>query len=292
MHRAVVLLALASSVCPQSARKLEFEVAAIKRTPPREKRPAGALEGCRGGPGTNDPELLTCEDMSLFSLALMAYQIERLQLYRLSGPDWMKQLPGFDLSARVPAGATKDDLAAMLRNLLADRFKLVVHRESREVQEYDLVVAKGGQKFRESAVPAKDATNGDVKGDASDKPKPGADGYPTLPPGQRAAVIDDRAHFHDPRMSMALLAAMLATQLTKPVHDATGLKGTYDVDLHWDTAIHSNPPGPGDQTSGALDQGPTLILAVQDQLGLRLESKKGMVDFVVVDHAEKIPAGN
>lgn len=57
-------------------------------------------------------------------------------------------------------------------------------------------------------------------------------------------------------------------------------------------AIHSNPPGPGDQTPGALDQGPTLILAVQEQLGLRLESKKGMVDFVVVDHVEKIPAGN
>jgi hypothetical protein len=82
LHRGVVLLALASIVFPQSAKKLEFEVASIKRTPPREKRPAGALEGCRGGPGTNDPEYLVCEDMSLFSLALMAYQIERVQYYR------------------------------------------------------------------------------------------------------------------------------------------------------------------------------------------------------------------
>ncbi|HEY6345630.1 MAG TPA: TIGR03435 family protein [Bryobacteraceae bacterium] len=292
MHRGLVLLALTTIVFPQSAKELEFEVASIRRTPPREKRPAGALEGCRGGPGTNDPELLTCEDMSLFSLALMAYQIERPQYYRLSGPDWMQELPGFDLSARVPAGATKDDLAAMLRNLLADRFKLVVHHESREVQEYDLVVAKGGPKFKESVASAKGAANSDAKGDASDKPKPGADGYPTLPSGHRAAVIDDRAHFHDRQMSITFLAAMLATQLAKPVHDATGLSGYYDIDLHWDTAIHANPPGPGDQTPSALDQGPTLILAVQDQLGLRLESKKGMVDFVVVDHAEKIPAGN
>jgi uncharacterized protein (TIGR03435 family) len=289
MYRVVVLLALTSSAWPQSAGKLEFEVAAIKRTPPREKRPAGALEGCRGGPGTNDPEYLTCEDMSLFGLALMAYQIERVQYYRLSGPDWMRQLPGFDLSARVPAGATKDDLAAMLRTLLADRFKLVVHRESRELQEYDLVVAKGGPKFKESVAPSKDASDGDARRDAPERSTLGADGYPTLPPGHRAAVIDDRAHYHDPEMSMPALVGILATQLAKPVHDATGLSGTYDIDLHWDTAIHSNPPGPGDQTP---DQGPTLILAVQDQLGLRLESKKGMVDFVVVDHAEKIPAGN
>jgi uncharacterized protein (TIGR03435 family) len=267
-------------------------VASIKRTLPREKRPAEALEGCRGGPGTSDPELLTCEDMSLFFLALMAYQIERVQYYRLSGPEWMRQLPGFDLNARVPAGATKDDLAAMLRNLLADRFKLVVHRESREVQEYDLVVAKGGPKFRQVAPRAKGAADIDGKRDASASPTLGADGYPTLPPGNRAAIIDDRARIHEPRTSMVFLAAMLATQLAKPVHDATGLSGTYDIDLHWDTAIHSNPPGPGDQTPGALDQGSTLIQAVQEQLGLRLESKKGIVDFVVVDHAERIPAGN
>jgi uncharacterized protein (TIGR03435 family) len=289
MLRVVVLLALTSSAWPQSAGKLEFEVASIKPTPPLEKRPPGALEGCRGGPGTNDPELLTCEDMSLFSLALTAYQIERGQYYRLSAPDWTKQLPGFDLGARVPAGATKDDLAAMLRNLLADRFKLVVHHESREVQEYDLVVAKGGPKFRESAAPAKDAANGDVKGDASDKPRLGADGYPALPPGHRAAVIDDRAHFHDPKMSIKFLTTLLATQLAKPVQDATGLSGTYDIDLHWDTAIHANPPGPGEQTP---DQGPALIQAVQEQLGLRLEPKKGIVDFVIVDHAERVPAGN
>jgi uncharacterized protein (TIGR03435 family) len=289
MHRVVLLLALASSAWPQSAGKLEFEVAAIKRTPPPEKRPAKALEGCRGGPGTDDPELLTCEDMSLFSLALMAYQIERLQYYRLSAPDWTKQLPGFDLNARVPAGATKDDLAAMLRNLLADRFKLVVHRESREVQEYDLVVAKGGPKFRQAAPAAKRSADGDAKRGASEPPTLGADGYPTLPPGQRAALLDDRAHYHDPEMSIEFLATLLATQLRKPVHDATGLKGNYDIDLHWDTAIHANAPGPGAQ---ATDQGPTLILAVQEQLGLRLESKKGMVDFVMVDHVEKIPAAN
>jgi uncharacterized protein (TIGR03435 family) len=289
MHRVVVLLALASSVYPQSAGKLEFEVAAIKRTPPPEKRPKGALEGCRGGPGTKDPELLVCEDMSLFSLALMAYQIERPQYYRLSGPEWMQELPGFDLSARVLARAPKDDLAAMLRNLLADRFKLVVHHESREVQEYDLVVAKGGPKFRQAAPAAKRAADGDAKRGASEPPTLGGAGYPTLPPGHRAAIIDDRAHYHDPEMSIEFLTTLLATQLRKPVHDATGLTGKYDIDLHWDTAIHANPPGPGEQTP---DQGPTLILAVQEQLGLRLQSKKGMVDFVVVDHVEKVAAAN
>ena len=90
--------------------------------------------------------------MSLAMLIMRAYGVERLQL---SAPDWAWDFStAFDISARIPAGATKDDLNVMLQNLLADRLKLAVHRESREMQQYDLVMAKNGPTFKEAAPPA------------------------------------------------------------------------------------------------------------------------------------------
>jgi uncharacterized protein (TIGR03435 family) len=145
MPRRVVIVALAfvCSLHAQSTR-LEFEVASIKPSPPPD---GGARSmGCIGGPGNGDPGLLTCRNMNLANLVSTAY---KLSYYQLSAPDWMKDpFAAFDLNARVPEGATKDQLDAMMQNLLADRFKMVVHRESREIQQYDLVVAKNGPKFQ------------------------------------------------------------------------------------------------------------------------------------------------
>jgi uncharacterized protein (TIGR03435 family) len=289
MRRFALLLALGSSIVAQSAKKLEFEVASIKPTPPPDASGALPPTGCRGGPSTDDPELLVCGNMSLFSLTLLAHQIDRVQYYRLITPDWTRELPGFDLRARVKEGATKDDLSVMLRNLLAERFKLTVHHESREMQEYDLLVAKKGPKFKEAAPPKPKPDGG------TPTPAPvklGADGYPALPTGHTAAIIDGRARVYQPATTMAMFASLIATQLGKPVRDATGLSGKYEISLYWDTAIRSVPPAAGDQAPVASDPGPTLMQAVQDQLGLRLESKKGIVDFVVVDHAEKVPTEN
>jgi uncharacterized protein (TIGR03435 family) len=92
---------------------------------------------------------------------------------------------------------------------------------------------------------------------------------------------------------MEMLAGQLSGQLQGPVTDTTGLTGKYDISLYWTAGngIRTSPPG-AEPTALASDPGPTLTQALQDQLGLRVESRKGPVDFVVVDHAEKVPTEN
>lgn len=290
MPRRVVFLALALvySIHAQSTTRLEFEVASIKPSPPPDGR--GRTVGCIGGPGNGDPGLLTCRNMNLANLVSTAY---KLSYYQLSAPDWMKDpFATFDLNARVPEGATKDELKVMMQNLLADRFKLVVHRESREIQEYDLVVAKNGPKFKEAQPPApKPDPAGDAKKGPSGPMKLGDDGYPVIPGGTGGAFMQGRARIYFPQMTMALLAGQLSGQLGKPVTDATGLKGKYDIGMYWVAdGAPTAAPDPGVPT--APDPAPTLMEALQDQLGLRLQSKKGTVEFVVVDRAERVPSEN
>jgi uncharacterized protein (TIGR03435 family) len=273
----------------QSATKLEFDVASIKPSPP----PApgmGIVVGCRGGPGTNDPALYTCQNISLSNLVTMAY---RVAYYQLSAPDWAG-MARFDLRAKVPEGATKEQLALMMQSLLADRFKLAVHSESREIQRYELTVAKNGPKFKEAAPPApadsQDAafTPGPLKADK--------EGYPLIGPRGGMAIMYDKARLYQPEMTMTMLAGQLSAQLRGPVVDATGLTGKYDISLYWNAgdSLRTAAPAPGGGPTpvDAASTGPDLKQALQEQLGLRVESKKGPVEFVIVDHAEKTPSEN
>ena len=283
----------------QSAAKPEFEAASIKPSPPPTvlptRQPNGANGarfegGCRRWPQTADPRLFTCENISLRSLILAAYGVFSNQL---SAPD----LPStrFDLRATVPEGARMEQLSLMLQSLLEDRFKLRVHREKREMPRYELVIAKGGPKFKESApVAAKDDDATFMTG----PPKLDQDGYPIVGPRGGTVIVKDKARMHNPEMTMQALASQLSSQLEAPVTDATSLTGKYDIDMHWmywpfRTATATVPPLPGGEPAASAPPGPTLTQALEDQLGLRVESTKGpVVDFVVVDHAEKVPTQN
>jgi uncharacterized protein (TIGR03435 family) len=128
------------------------------------------------------------------------------------------------------------------------------------------------------------------------------DGFPSIPAGQPGmAMMNGRARLFYPHETMAMLAGMLSSQLGQTVTDATSLQGKYDVGLYWVTGSRSAPPPPpppdggGSMPTAVLaesEAGPTLMQAVQDQLGLRLESKKGPVEFIVVDRMEKAPTEN
>ena len=148
----------------------------------------------------------------------------------------------------------------MWQGLLAERFKLVAHRETREFQIYDLLVAKGGPKFREASI------------------TPGNDGSRTY---SELKVDGGLQRMHYPHVTMAELAAEVSGELKKPVNDKTGLSGKYQIDIYWVPDEQASP-----------DAGPTLMQAVRDQLGLQLESKKGPVEFLIVDHAERTPTDN
>lgn len=286
--RAWVLFFMAICVVGQTLPRPEFEVVSVK-TSPAPVGGQGGVVSCTGGPGTRDPGMYHCTHMVLANLIMNAYGIPR---YRLSGPDWMTRQQ-FEITARVPAGATRDDLKLMLQSMLAHRFKLAVHHETREMPKYDLVVAKGGPKLHP---PMEESPQGSLPPDPGSQPKRSGDGYPTLTPGVRGMAIDNRkARMFNPKMGLDQLASMLGGQLGKPVTNATGLEGSYAISLYWVVASVGGAPG-GAVGAGAPvaqePEGPMIEQAIQQQLGLKLEARKGPVDFIVVDHLEKMPLEN
>jgi uncharacterized protein (TIGR03435 family) len=153
----------------------------------------------------------------------------------------------------------------MLQNLLIDRFRLMSHRDKKELQVYELVVAKNGPKLK--ATPIDPA----VPNDGLKPPHP----IPTLPPGFRGPVnvtLD--------KVTMEPLANDLGGLLGQPVVDATGLAGIYSINLH--VFLGPSPP------LGAED----VFEALQEQLGLTLIQKKRLIDIVVIDHIERTPTEN
>ena len=221
--------------------------------------------------------------MSLTNFVIMAY---RVNSYQLTALDWM-QSRMFELTARVPEGATREQFEAMLQNLLTDRFGLKTHRESKEMVRYELAITKSGPKFKESS-----GVDPLAYGDSDYQRGLDQDGYPRLAKGRAGtSMMRGRALMFYPDLTMGDLAMRLAGQLRAPVADKTGLPGKYEIGLFWATQqMRARDPGTGADPDS--DSGPTLERAIQEQLGLRLEQKKGPVDFLVVDHMEKLPTDN
>jgi uncharacterized protein (TIGR03435 family) len=234
--------------------------------------------------------------MSLSNIVSIAFDLRAQQLH---APDWMSD-ERFDITAKVPEGATRDQFHPMLQSMLVERFGLKFHHEPKEVQGYELVVARGGPKFKGSAPePPKDAAPADGSRPGPDgffRAAPGADGYPVLPLGVPGVwIMNNRGRAQWFRIGMASLAANLSTHVDKPVKDATGLDGKYDISLYWvidPMRMTAPPPLGGDSMPATEVAGPSLLTAVQQQLGLKLEPKKVTIDVVVVDRAEKLPTEN
>lgn len=266
--------------------RLEFDAASVKPVSPGMN---GYTVRFHGGPGTDDPTMFVCENMSLSNLINSAYG---LNFGQLSAPDWANGAM-FNVNARVPKGATYEQFQVMLQNLLADRFQLKVHRETSERAAYKLVVAKNGPKFKAAAAPPVEEPGEDSPPRAAE-PKPfqlDAERYPAFGPGESGTRMSgNRARMVYPRMTMADFAGTIGAYVHAVVTDSTGLSGAYEISLSWVTGgMHA--ASTGEDTEG--DPGPTLFQALQQQLGLRLvESSKVPVERLVVDHAEKVPAEN
>ena len=253
--RPVIVAALALSAAPVFAQNvdpsLSFEVATVKAatapTPFDGKRMIRF--GAQGGPGTSDPGQITYSFLSLKLLLTMAFGVRS---YQIQGPAWLDS-ERFDIVAKVPRGATKDDVKVMLQNLLKERFQLAVHREKKEMSVYSLVVAKNGPKMNESddqsdpdvAPPAAADGSGaaavppPAPSDPS-KLKMGKDGMPEFPAGARRPGImmmammsptGMRMKLNAMRQTMAQLADSLSNQVDRPVVDMTGLTQRYDFTL-------------------------------------------------------------
>src|SRR6516165_5667665 len=142
-HYGCIALLCLLSHAPTSGR-LKFEVASLKSSRPPSGYPARRISG---GPGTTSPGQISYFQQSLQDLVFMAY---RVQFFQLHTPDWM-ECTYFDVTAKLPAGATKDDVAMMLQDLLAERLKVRIRRDTRDIPGYLLPVGQNGPKLRSSA---------------------------------------------------------------------------------------------------------------------------------------------
>jgi uncharacterized protein (TIGR03435 family) len=285
----------------------EFEVASLRLAAPVD-RAAGAMRmGPRGGPGTADPGRYECRNCSFVRLLLEAYGLSGYRIVG-NGNHWMNDTR-FDLMAKVPGGATKQQFQLMLQDLLAERLKLVVHHESREMMAYVLTVAKNGPKLKESP---KDKLVPEPEARSPGSPLPrDKDGNAIPPPGSGIFSGRDgsrRFNFMNETMD-SFARGLLSGELGRLVVDETGLTGQYDFILTWTeelppmaaeppagsgAGVGMSPPGPPPVPAAASPSGgeASLIAAVWSQLGLKLESAKRQVDVLVIDSAEKVPTGN
>jgi uncharacterized protein (TIGR03435 family) len=206
-------------------------------------------------------------------------------------PEWVRS-EHFDIKARFEGHSSKDQVRQMMQALLADRFKLEVHHEIRQVPVFALVPVKvgvTGPNLRPH--PATDSCSNEAVAD-TDK----GQSHPITTPGELPKMcgiiahlppsVPGRTSFGARDVNLGLLADSLPTQtgmltLPRPVIDQTGLPGTFDFKVEWLQEFESRPEA----------DGPTFRKALRDQLGLRLEPQKGPIDLVVIDHLEQ-PSAN
>jgi uncharacterized protein (TIGR03435 family) len=328
VRAALLFFASCVAFAQTTAATPSFEVATIKPAAPpaTSMGPGGGMRiamrmGAQGGPGTSDPGQITYSNMTLKSLMVAAYGVKT---YQVSGPNWM-DTERFDIVAKVPAGSTKDDVKLMLQNLLAERFKLTLHREKKDLPMYALVVGKSGPKMKESPPDdpdAKDAAGPKDQGSSDadvQKAKQALENamrtvvrdgaMPQLPlgagQGTRMMMMPGRMRMMATKQTMAQFAETLANQMDRPVVDQTGLTKNYDFTLDFAPDAGGKeamgiplPPPPPSGGDGGMPRdadsqaAPSLFTALQEQMGLRLEQKKGPVDLLVVDHLEKTPTEN
>jgi uncharacterized protein (TIGR03435 family) len=263
-----------------------FEVASIKPDH------SGTNFVRMGGP---DVSRYVASNVSAKMLITFAYNMRDFQVS--GGPGWMAA-DKFDIDAKVedslagqmqklPRAQQQDKMRLMVQSLLADRFKLTVSHDTKELPIYALVVAKGGTKLKESAPP--DAQTSAAPPSAA--PGPGG-GFPTPPRGgfMMSMGRGGEATLTSKGAPIANLVNLLSQQVGRQIVDQTGLKGEYDISLQWtsDMGIGGGPLPAAPDSAGANDVGGTSIFtALQDQLGLRLESTKGPVDAIVIEHIEE-----
>jgi len=275
-----LFLLASDAVRGQAPAKLEFDVATVK--------PAGPLTGAgipRGGPGSDNPERVNYTYLSMKNLLMTAYG---LPINQVSGPPWIDS-ERYDITAKVPPGATKEQVNVMLQNLLADRFKLVVHLETKDLPVYELVVGRNGSKLKLYVEDPKAPKFEPGVPFAKDK-----DGNPIPRPGSLImSMSPERRRVTASKQPVSKLAEMLAVQLGRPFVDKTGLVGDYDYSIAF--LMEGSNGAPREEVTGIVSpdpDAPSLLVAVQEQLGLRLEPKRGPVEVLVVDRGEKTPTEN
>lgn len=256
--------AMAQARAPQSdVQPPSFAVASVRAHDPNDIKDTDNFQPYPGG-------RFTATNCSLWMLIHYAFQVQPYQITR--APGWIKS-EHYDVDAKPAEAHPTDDIPPMLQVLLEDRFQLKYHWETREQPGYDLVVVKPG-KLRASI----------VKGDCP----PPLSNSDVLPKGAACGGLPNSpGHTKGYNLSASDLAGSLSWLLSKPISDKTNLAGRYDVELRW------TPDSVEMRSNASSEQNvPSIVTAIQEQLGLKLQPSKVPVRVLVIDHIEKRPSDN
>lgn len=228
----------------------QFEVASVKANHAGKDFPAMH----------SDPGRFTATNMTVKALLAVAYGIRQDQIS--GGPAWTDS-EGYDIAAKAEHAVGREEQQRMLQALLTDRFKLKIRRDTKDVGAYELVVAKSGPKLHRA--------------------KEGEKSFRRFGLGKLGLQAGTMEQF----------ARLLSGALGRTVVDRTGIVGEYDVNLEYTPeGYHPKPPEPISEKSSHEPpppdpNGPTIFAALQEQLGLKLESRKAPGEVLIVEHAER-----
>lgn len=279
---AVGLLAVAAcGLLAQAADPPRFAVVSIKRNPSREQLSMSVSMGVGYRPGGR----LVAGNAPLTMLIQRAYSVQGFQV--VGGPSWIGT-DGYDIEAKPESKTDEKQMWLMLQTLLADRFKLAMHRETRNLSVYDLQAATSGPKLP--------APHSGACADVLTVPPERGQERPAPPCGPGLLKSGTGLTMEGISVSMSVFAKMLSTLLGREVIDKTGFTGRFALHLEFamDDALvgFAGPVGPtATGQSADSDTRPSIRSALPEQLGLRLQASTGPVDVLVIDHVER-PTGN
>lgn len=266
--------------CQAQAQRPEFEVASVKVSAPITD--AGFSIGVH-----IDGAMVRCNYLSLLNYLDMAYDVKD---YQIIGPDWLAG-EHYDIVAKRPDGVEGEKaLRGMMASLLEDRFKLTMHRETRDLPAYALVVGKGGLKIKELPPdPDADMSKVDVNVDG------GGRGGTVVNLGHGSTISYSLNKLEAKRVDFPSIIDSLSKFLDRPVVDNTGLKGRYDFTLEYSVEeLRNLVRASGADANRIPDFGgeqPSIFTSVES-LGLKLEARKAPVPVIVIDSVQKIPTAN
>jgi uncharacterized protein (TIGR03435 family) len=251
-----LILFAAAAAFGQSADAPAFDVASVKVSPPgtvpgeRRRR-----DNIQVSPGT-----VTMRGVSLKGAIRWAWHVTEFQV---TGPDWLDS-ERYEIAGKAAGPATEEQLRLMMQSLLQERFKLALHRQTKELSAYVLVVGKNGPKVHETK----------TEGEAS------------IDINQRQLSVSVQ------RAPVSQLIDLMSNVLRAPVVDMTGLTGRYDLTLNVAKYAADMAAQGKSMDSAPADPQALISMILQEELGLKLEARKMPLELVIVDHAEKTPVEN
>jgi uncharacterized protein (TIGR03435 family) len=282
-------------------------VASVKKTEPLSVN--SVMSGQMNLGMTIDNAQVNVKSMSLAELMRVAYKVKP---YQISGPEWLPA-ERYTISAKMPSGSNRDQIPEMMQALLADRFKLALHRTTKEQSVYALVVMPSGLKLSESA-PDDPAPGGPSSGPATPGAAAPTDGsaqirvnvtsdstgrVSTVGPNGTMKMVprENGMRVELTKMTAAGMVDVLGRFVERPVIDMTDLKGRYDLNLDvgfedmlaMARAAGMNIPI---QAPSAETPGSSAVFTAIQQYGLKLEPRKAPIDMLIIDHVEKMPTEN